>query len=163
MSFFYVSAFSYTIKGAVSYTVESARQIAFSGVKKQIDMSEYKNYFEDENFESNISAMAKNKTKYKNRKITKFSDGSYSIRYLNNYNVTYYYSDSGRLQSIDYNENGDFPLKSIKYKDTGLLEAVALSVSSDEQYVFDAEGNFDGHWIGKNGYDENGNFFGTRE
>lgn len=62
----------YTIKGGVSYTVETARQISFAGVSKNIDIKKYKNYLHDEYFCKNMEAKTHHKNKLKNRSVTFF-------------------------------------------------------------------------------------------
>ena len=88
------TAIGFTIKGGVSYTVNEARQIAFDGVPKKIDMSKYKEYFVDKNYEKNQELLDRGKTRYRDRELTKFSDGAYAISYKDNnfiYPLYYHY------------------------------------------------------------------------
>ena len=64
------AAQSVTLSGGVSYTVNEARQIAFDGVAQKIDMSKYKEYFVDKNFEKNQELLDRGKTRYRDRELT---------------------------------------------------------------------------------------------
>ena len=66
------TAIGFTIKGGVSYTVNEARQIAFDGVPKKIDMSKYKEYFVDKNYEKNMKLLNEGKTRYRGRILAFF-------------------------------------------------------------------------------------------
>ena len=76
--------FGLTLEGGVTYTVESARKEAFSGVKYKIPVSSFKKYMQDPNFEENKAAIAAGKADLGDRKIELFSDGSYGVIYNNN-------------------------------------------------------------------------------
>ena len=49
-----------------------------------------------------------------------------------------------------------------KYID-GTLDSTTISISKDEQFVFDKNKKLLAHWIGKNCYDENGHLIMTRD
>ena len=91
------TAIGFTIKGGVSYTVNEARQIAFDGVPKKIDMSKYKEYFVDKNFEKNINALKNGKNSFWNRFFMYFSDDTYAVRYKLHSEIGYYYNKDGVL------------------------------------------------------------------
>ena len=157
------AAQSVTLSGGVSYTVNEARQIAFDGVAQKIDMSKYKEYFVDKNFEKNQELLKKGKKRYKDRYLTKFSDGAYSISYRNNTATCFYYDKSGKLVFIDLIENRDYPKKAVTYNRLGELDSTCLFVSGKEQYIFDTNKKLGAHWIGKNCYNEKGQLVLTRE
>ena len=156
------TAIGFTIKGGVSYTVNEARQIAFDGVPKKIDMSKYKEYFVDKNYEKNMKLLNEGKTRYRGRILAFFSNQTYSVCYTKNRRIAYYYSKIGLLEFIDITYKETFPQKSVTYDINGNIDSVVLSVSVDEQFIFDTNGKLGVHWIGKNGYDENGIVFGVR-
>ena len=157
------TAIGFTIKGGVSYTVNEARQIAFDGVAQKIDMSKYKEYFVDKNFEKNQELLDRGKTRYRDRELTKFSDGAYAISYKDNKSIGFYYDKKGHLELIDFIEYRDYPKRSFKYDRNGKLDSIALVVSGDEQYLFEPTGELGAHWIGKNCYNEKGQLVLTRE
>ena len=157
------AAQSVTLSGGVSYTVNEARQIAFDGVAQKIDMSKYKEYFVDKNFEKNQELLDRGKTRYRDRELTKFSDGAYAISYKDNKSIGFYYDKKGHLELIDFIEYRDYPKRSFKYDRNGKLDSIALVVSGDEQYLFEPTGELGAHWIGKNCYNEKGQLVLTRE
>ena len=156
------AAQSVTLSGGVSYTVNEARQIAFDGVPKKIDMSKYKEYFVDKNYEKNQELLDRGKTRYRDRELTKFSDGSYGILYKTNKSRAYYYDKKGLLTGIDFIENGEYPKRSLKYIKNGELDSICIFVSGDEQFLFEITGELGAHWIGNNCYNEKGELIKTR-
>ena len=156
------AAQSVTLHGGVLYTVNEARQIAFDGVPKKIDMSKYKEYFVDKNYEKNQELLDRGKTRYRDRELTKFSDGSYGILYKTNKSRAYYYDKKGLLTGIDFIENGEYPKRSLKYIKNGELDSICIFVSGDEQYLFEPTGELGAHWIGNNCYNEKGELVKTR-
>ena len=157
------AAQSVTLSGGVSYTVNEARQIAFDGVPKKIDMSKYKEYFVDKNFEKNINALKNGKNSFWNRFFMYFSDDTYAVRYKLHSEIGYYYNKDGVLFEIDFIEDRDYPKRAIKYDKKGSFKSVILIISSDEQYIFDTNKKLRSHWIGKNCYNEKGELILTRE
>ncbi len=153
----------YTLNGGVSYTVNSARQISFANVAIHINIKEYKNYLSDKNHIKNKKILNKNKTKYKNRYLTSFSDGSYAVTYKNNIKISYYYNPNGKLELIDFNIGKDYPSKRIGYDIKGELNSITLDVSKEEQFVFNKNKKLIAHWIGNNCYNEQGELIMTRE
>ena len=157
------AAQSVTLSGGVSYTVNEARQIAFDGVAQKIDMSKYKEYFVDKNFEKNINALKNGKNSFWNRFFMYFSDDTYAVRYKLHSEIGYYYNKDGVLFEIDFIEDRDYPKRAIKYDKKGSFKSVILIISSDEQYIFDTNKKLRSHWIGKNCYNEKGELILTRE
>ena len=158
------SAFSETLKGGIYYNVNTARSLAFENIETKININKYKKHFIDTNKKENLIALKQGKTKYKNRYLTRFSDGSYSIRYSSQNLTSYYYNIHGHLDYIEFDEkHNTYPSKRLSYNIDGDLDSIILNVTPNEQFVFDVNKKLVAHWIGKNGYDENGELFGTRD
>ena len=154
--------FGLTLEGGVTYTVESARKEAFSGVKYKIPVSSFKKYMQDPNFEENKAAIAAGKADLEDRKIGWFSDGGYGVVYKKNkYNV-YFYDKLGRLTEMDIRSSLVCPTKTYKYNSNGELENVVFNVSVKEAYIYKMNGELEAHWIGSNCYDQNGNLILNR-
>ena len=156
------AAQSLTLSGGVSYTVNEARQIAFDGVPKKIDMSKYKEHFVDKNYEKNQELLDRGKTRYRDREIIKFSDGYYGVCYKNNKNISFYYDKTGCLNSFSVVIIDDYPQKGAIYDKNGYLRTTFLNVSHTEQFVFNLDKKLISHWIGKNCYNERGELVKTR-
>ena len=156
------SAFSETLKGGIYYNVNTARSLAFENIETKININKYKKHFIDTNKKENLIALKQGKTKYKNRYLTRFSDGTYAVQY-NNRIVSFYYNKHGNLLYVEFDKYNKHTYKSISYDINGNLDSVSLYVNQHEQFVFDVNKKLVAHWIGKNGYDENGELFGTRD
>ena len=149
--------FSETIlKGTISYTVAQAREIAFEKVPMKIDMKKYKNYLIDKNWKKNQTLISNKQFRYKNRSLVIFSDNSYAVNYNKNKNIYYYYSSTGKLKMIEYEDRQTYPSKSIRYNANGLLDSVSLNVSESNEFLFTAQKKLYAHWIGEKCYNEYG-------
>ena len=144
------TTFAFTIKGNISYNVNLARSEAFQNVDNKINMSDYTDYLTDTN-------------KFNKQKITEFSDGSYSIIYKNNLQISYVYFPNGQLEGIVFRINRKYPKKSIAYDNKGNLSSVMYTLKNHEQFVFDKNKKLIGHWIGDNCYNEQGELIMTRD
>lgn len=155
---------SYTIKGGILYNVDNAREVAFWGVDRKINMSVYKEYLYDPNYYENIKALNKGKSKYKKRLLTRFDTGSYAILYLSNDKISFYYDKTGKLEYVskDIRQRKEYPFRAVKYGLDGSIDSIALYVKSDEQFVFDSNGKFLAHWLGQNSYNERGELINSR-
>ena len=153
---------AYTIKGGISYTEATARQIAFENVDYKIEIYKYKEFFIDKNFFINQKIMLKDKKKYKNRYLTKFSKGEYAIRYKDQPSHAYYYDSSGKLCYIDIYINSSYPKQRVTYNINGILDSVTLDISSNEQFIFDTNKQLIAHWIRNNCYNNRGVLIDTR-
>ena len=158
-----IPTFSYTLKGEVTYTVESARAKAFDGVERNINMEPYRQYFKDSNHKENIASLKHKKTKFKDRYITHYSDGGYSVVYKNNLDLSLYYNNQGDLQLVEFTLEEDYPEKDVAYNITGNLERTSLTVSNKEDFLFDKNKKLIAHWIGKYCYNEKGEIISTRK
>ena len=157
----YIQAAAKTLKAGVSYTLNGIRTIAFEKVEKKIDVSKYKKYFVYNEFCKNKKTLFRGK-ECTIRKFTQFSDGDFGVLYKSPKHVGFYYDKKGNLRSIEFFLSSENIIKRITYDRNGDFDSVAVDVKPDEQYVFDSEGKLFAHWIGKNGYNEKGELFGTR-
>lgn len=82
----------------------------------------------------------------------------YALQYKENpYNV-YYYNAYGNLQYVDeISENyPNFPYSSKQYRKNGKLISAIYFTSHDTQYMYEADGEFNGLWHKDKMYDKNG-------
>ena len=150
--------FGLTLEGGVTYTVESARKEAFSGVKYKIPVSSFKKYMQDPNFEENKAAIAAGKVDLGDRWIERYSDDGYGVIYKKNILHSYFYDKYGKLENIEVRSSLKYPTKTYLYSTKGTLENVVFVVSIDEAFIYKMDGKLDSHWIGDDCFDENGNF-----
>ena len=156
-------AFSLTIQGGVSYSVNEARIIAFNNIEHKIDTSVFESYFVDKDYDKNKANISKNKFHTRKYNLTVFSDNSYSISYKARSNICFYYDLNGKLESIGYTLGNEYPKKGVKYYKNGYLEEICLIASPQEQFIFDKNKKLIAHWKGKNCYNEKGELIMTRE
>ena len=159
--FLYTSGF--TLQGGINYTVQSARVESFDNITSQINIAKYKKFFQDKNYNNNLILMNKGIRYYKDRYITSYSDGEYTICYKSNKKNSYHYNINGKLIGISINQGKGFPSKRITYDSNGNFDSVTLDVSRTEQFIFDKNKKLVAHWIGKNCYNEQGELIMTRE
>ena len=159
LSVFSQTAFSKVLKGGVHYTVESARDEAFSKVQYKISMEEHKKYLKDPGF--SLDRHGKPKIKKFGRFVTFFSGdgngdgGGYGVTYLfSDYN--YYYNPNGELIEIEVDQGFEFPYLTQKYDINGNLVNVFYNVGYEESYSYDANKRYRGHWIGSKFYAPDG-------
>ena len=160
LSVFSQTAFSKVLKGGVHYTVESARDEAFSKVQYKISMEEHKKYLKDPGF--SLDRHGKPKIKKFGRFVTFFSGGGYCVTNLSKRKYSYCYKSNGELEDIEYAPDLDFPNLSQKYDTSGNLAIVFFNVSYYDTYVYDMDKKFLGHWIDSKFYDSNGKMTMTR-
>ena len=154
-----------TIKGGISYSIDIAKELAFKNLNNNLDMYLYKKNLNDPYYISNKRLLEKGRYKYRNRYLTKFSNGCYSVFYKENPNENFYYDKNGHLIyiTIDERKHNEYPFRTIKYKNNGTLEGVGLYTEYNKVYMFDNRGYFAGVWIGENCYNEKGELIMTRE
>ena len=150
-----------TLKAGIIYSVNEARIEAFTDIPTKIDIQKYSSHFVDPNYAKNMKAINKNKLNFKDRYINFFSSNRYCVTYKNK-KIGYYYDSNGQLSAIEIDINNGYPIKSVEYNLKGEIESVRLTLSPNEGYVFDLNRNLIAHWIGDNGYDENGQLIMTR-
>ena len=107
-----IPIFAFTLKAGISYNVNTARTESFSNIKYKIDMSLYTKFLQDLDLLENQRLLSKNKYRTHNKKLVKFSDGSYSITYKNNKNVSFFYNSLGKLIAIQFKDRKSTRLNS---------------------------------------------------
>lgn len=143
------------LKGGVVYTVESAREEAFSQVQYTIPMEEHQKYLSDPGFQAREGK--KPKISKRGRYVTHFSDGTYAVKYCGKLDIAYYYNIYGKLEEIEYKKHSGYPYLSQKYDMNGKLVEVFFNVNKDESFVYNADKSLSAHWIKDKCYDLNGN------
>jgi len=158
------------LTGFVSYTVESAKRIAFDGIEKKLDKAKILPYRVDSNNKENQYVL-KNGLRLKDRTVMSFQMynekiNGYVVIYHDSPEYAYYYTSGGYLVAIDLDDKfkeNIFPYKIGKYSPlTGNLISVALYVSDDEQYAYTKNGKLKAHWVGSIGYNEKGKIIAKR-
>jgi len=167
-----------------TWNVDSAREETFKNMQPWIDLSWAPSI--DPNLIENKQAINNHQDYIKNRSVTQYSDGAYSVWILDNdnYDKSYYYIASGELVAIDfsifpeniknlqdflvsYQKDSIYPIKVYKHAyPSGKIISIDLTVltaKGDEEYMFKPSGELDFHWIGNNGYDVNGRKILTRK
>ena len=152
----------YTIKGGVTYTVETARKEAFADVEYTLPKSIIEANKVDPNYQENMEAKTKGKDEFRDRYLTFFDDGGYGVEYKNNKYYEFYYDSNGELERIGKIVKFKFPFKTCIYNTQGMLVFIAYTVSYRDTYTFRVNGELDSHWIGDWCYDKNGNIVGKR-
>lgn len=150
------------ITGGVEVSVENARNEVFNESPKFINSTDL-SVKNDTDFYENKSNLLKGITSLKDRKLGKFSDGTYAVMYYDNPKNTYYYSKTGELLYTEIKSGNVYPYKAFKYKSDGTLVNCSLKISPNEVFIFSVNGKLIAHWIGENCFDENGNVIMTRK
>lgn len=151
------------ITGEIEYNAETAREEVFSTPVKTFSFNSIRKYFIDVNNVENLNYLYQGITELKDRKIGKFSDGSYGVQYYDDPMYSWYYSPNGRLINFTYKDSSDYPCKITKYKPDGSVTNQGYRVSENESYIFTPDGKLLAHWIGNNCYDEYNNIIMTRK
>lgn len=151
------------ITGGVEMSVDTAREEVVSGQKARFDYMNVKNNLTDRNYRENQSKLLKGITELNDRKLGRFSDGSYAVMYYDDPKNTYYYSPDGILTHNEVKTDTNYPFKAYKYKTDGTLENQSLKVSPQETFIFNKNGKLIAHWLGENCFDENNNIIMTRK
>lgn len=162
---------AYTVEGKVTYTVESARKLAFKDVPKTIPISLIEGRMQDADRQENLEAL-KSGSQLDNRNVQLFRGfivKAYAVTYYDNPKYTYYYIKSfNHLAFTDINEEAEketmtFPFRTFRYDIGGKLLAVGIYVSQEERYLYKNDGKLISHWIGAQGYNAKGRKIGTVE
>ena len=154
--FILLPASAYTIKGGVTYTVESARKEAFANVEYTLPKEIIDANRVDPNFKENMKLIKLGVKETADRFIGYFADGGYEIVYKNNLYFEFYYHSDGSLEHLAKREKLTFPLKTYKYDTDGKLIRVTLDLSSNNAYIFFPDGQLESHWLNNKEYDLNG-------
>ena len=160
--FWVLPVYSFTLKGGVTFTVESARKEAFA------DVDEYslpKNIIDanriDPNFEDNKVLIKNGVKETGDRFIGYFADGGYGIVYKNNLYYVFYYNKNGKLLYVDKRQTLYYPAKAFTFDTNGKLIRVSIS-TKNEDYIFFPNGQLESHWVGNTEYDLRGNVVNQR-
>lgn len=146
------------ITGGVEMSVDNAREEVFSSIPE----SPISSGSSDILFGENKSNLLKGITNLKDRKLGKFSDGSYAVMYYENPKNTYYYSANGDLLYTEVKTDARYPYKAFKYNSNGKLVNRSLKASPNETFIFSVSGKLLAHWVGEKCFDENNNVIMTR-
>ena len=146
----FLSSEAQIITGEVEYNAESAREEAFSSPIKRFGIDSIRNYLIDSNNLENLNNLYQGNTELKDRKIGKFSDGSYGVQYYDDPMYSWYYSSNGRLINFTYKDSEEYPCKITKYKPDGSVANQGYRVSEKESFIFTPEGKLLAHWLGEN-------------
>ena len=142
------------ITGEVKYNAANTREEVFSNPLKPFNINSVSKYYIDKNNIENLNALHQGITELKDRKIAKFSDGSYGIQYYDDPMYSWYYSEGGRLINFTQKDSTEYPCKIVKYKPDGQIANVGYRVSERESFIYSSDGKLIAHWLGENCYDE---------
>ncbi len=160
---FYTSAEAQILTGEIKYDCQQAKEEAFREPPKQIDFDFIKIHFIDKNRNENINALQSGIDKLINRKLAKFSDGSYGVEYFDDPEYSWYYDSMGRLINFTHKSALTYPCKTTKYKPDGSITNTGLKVSEKESFLFNKDGKLIAHWLGDYCYDAKNNIIMTRK
>ena len=142
------------ITGEVEYNTEATEKLSYDDLRSR--------FFDSDNSD-NLSYLFQGITELKDRKLAKFSDGSYAVLYYDNPFYSFYYSESGKLISYTYKTSQNYPCKFKKFKPDGSLINTGYRVSEQESFIYSPEGKLLAHWLGNKCFDGNNNLIMTRQ
>ena len=147
------NCFGATIEGGVKFDTQSAREYVFQEISP-FKLSADTPYFFKRG--TNIERLIYSYDNFNN--II-----GITVLYKNELNKAYIYNKDKNLIYIDiYDKNtNQYPHKGYRYNLQGKLILTSLSVSKDEHYRFDYQGNLLSHTKGNIIYDENDKQIGT--
>ena len=160
---FALSVQAQIITGEIEYNTDLAREETFSKPIEKISFDRIRNHFYDSNNIENLNCLLQGKTELKDRKIAKFSDGSYGIQYYDDPMYSWYYSSNGKLINFTQKDSLDYPCRITKYKPDGTIANTGYRVSERESFLFAPNGKPLAHWLGNNCFDEQNNIIMTRK
>ena len=149
------------ITGEVEYNTNS--QMVSGKQTQKISFNKIRNHFFDSNNVENLNYLFKGITELKDRKLARFSDGSYGVQYYDDPLFSWYYSSNGKLINFIQKDTENYPSRFTKFKPDGSVSNTGYRISQNESYIYDKEGKLLAHWIGNNCYDENSNIIMTRK
>lgn len=149
------------ITGEVEYNTNS--QEYYNKPAQKISFDKIRNHLFDSNNIENLNYLFKGITQLKDRKLAKFSDGSYGVQYYDDPMFSWYYSSNGKLISFIQKDTENYPSRFTKFKPDGTVSNTGYRISQNESYIYNKEGKLLAHWIGNNCYDENNNIVMTRK
>lgn len=151
------------------WSIQDAREEVFRGAKGTIDTWGFPS--RDPDRAANLKAIAEKRSVSSGRKITVFDTKDYAVSAECSLESRYYDS-SGELYLVQYNSSPsysteycdqDFPIKSLRYDfPSGKLIQASFSPKRLDDYVYEADGSFLGHWLGSKCYNADGSICGYR-
>lgn len=144
---------SEVLQGQVSYTADSARKIAFDGIRYSVNKYEYIDPFlTDVNKQQNMNAL-KYGMEISGRELELIQTGpfkAYAVTYKDNPYISYFYSYGRFLGLLGININEEpaktkYPYRSYKYDINGNLVNVSLNVAYGDNYNFAKDGTLESH------------------
>ena len=151
------------ITGEVEYNADIARGEVFSKPIEKISFDRIRNRLYDSDNIENLNYLFQGITELKDRKLAKFSDGSYGIQYYDDPMYSWYYSSSGKLINFIQKDSVSYPCRITKYKPDGSVTNMGYRVSDKESFLFSPNGKLLAHWLGNNCYDEYNHIIMTRK
>lgn len=144
-------AYAETIQGGVKYTVDSARSYVQDGQEDNIDITGP--YF--------LQADNIDKIVYSRNPVGDVI--GITVRYKGNPCQTYIYNAKNKLIYVEkYDRSTDlYPHRGYRYDLQGKLILTSLTVSKNEMFRFDPEGNLIARSVNGIVYDENGKIIGS--
>lgn len=144
------------ITGEVEYNTE------YQPIEK-LTYDEMRNRFFDSNNIENLNYLFQGVTEIKDRKLAKFSDGTYAVMYYDDPLYSWYYSAGGKLISYTYKTSQNYPCKFKKFKPDGSVINSGVRISEQESFIYSSDGKLLAHWLGGKCYDQNNNLVLTRK
>lgn len=144
------------ITGEVEYNAEN------NGIEKY-SIYDLRDYLCDRNNSENLGYLLQGLTELKDRKLAKFSDGTYAVQYYDNPLTAWYYSSNGRLIAYTKKDTVNYPCKFTKYKPDGTVINSGLRITEKESYIYSSEGRLLAHWLGDKCFDKDNNLIMTRK
>ena len=156
-------ALTTTLKGHITYTVDSARNLTFDGIKEEISVWSFKAHLKDPNYKANMDYIKYGVAPY-GWKVEVFQKGKfklgYAVTYDSNEKVTYYYAKfNGSLIAVEHNDiksKSKYPYRCYRYDTSGKLIAAGIHINKNEGFLYDKNKKLITHRIGNYGYDEKG-------
>lgn len=149
--FLNLSVFAEVIKGGVSFDVNSARQYVKQGQEDNIEVNAP--YFLQSSNTENVV--------YSYNPIGKVI--GITVQYKGDITNAYIYDTKNRLIYVDKYDKPTYvyPHRGYRYNLDGKLILTSLTVSKNEMFRFDPDGNLIAHSINGIIYDENGKVIGS--
>ena len=151
------------LTGGINYNVDSARQELFNSPVKKLNPELVAQYLSDKNYNENIGYILQGNVNLQDRTLAFFSDSTYAILYNDDKYHVWYYGKDGKLIYMEERDGLNYPYKSYKYTNAGVLVNMGLRVSKEETFIYNPQGKLIAHWLGTNAYDETGNVVMTRK
>lgn len=139
------------VTGGVSYNVDSAREYVFQDIP-EANISDNYFFIRTDNVEKVVYSYDNN-----------HSIIGITVLYKQDHTQAYIYNANKQLIYVDkYDKDVNlYPHRGYRYNLQGKLILTSLSISKDEHFRFDAQGNLIAHSINGIIYDENGKKIGT--